>query len=306
MQFLQPLSNLQKAAHSWFDFGFNVIPLIPHSKQTAVKWDVWLKKLSNHKISHYWLQNPTCEVGFIVGDEIIVFDADSPESISALESIEKTHGITPNLIVQTSKGVHHYFKRTAGTVAKSDAHCTTQFPKRIDVKTGRAMVVLPPSTGKTIVFIGANNANALVEAGQNFIDAVYFHNGRNIKVTSPRNQSSSSTIQLESNYLGLKALLARIDADCGYGDWLRVLMGIFHETEGSEEGFAIANAWSQGGDKYRGESEIRSKWRSFNSRPSRPVTLRTIMAMVKDGHTLYLEANDPFKIISNVTAGGVQ
>jgi hypothetical protein len=98
----------------------------------------------------YWAQHPSHEVGFIVGDDVIVFDADSPKSIAALALLEKTFDITPSLTVNTSKGQHHYYKRTPGTYAKSDSHNTEKHPERIDVKTGRALVILPPSTGKEV------------------------------------------------------------------------------------------------------------------------------------------------------------
>jgi hypothetical protein len=56
----------------------------------------------------------------------------------------------------------------------------------------------------------------------------------------------------------LGAVLYDIDAGCGYGDWIRVLMAIKYETQGSEEGFKLADAWSSGGSNYKG---IRSPWR---------------------------------------------
>ena len=138
------------AAIYWYTFGLAVIPIIPGTKLPAVKWDPWLAALSLETISAYWAQHPDHEVGFIVGDGVIVFDADSPESITALALLEKTFDISPNLTVNTSKGQHHYFRRASGTYAKSDSHSTEEHPERIDVKTGRALVILPPSTGKEV------------------------------------------------------------------------------------------------------------------------------------------------------------
>ena len=138
------------AAIYWYTFGLAVIPIIPGTKLPAVKWDPWLAALSLETISAYWAQHPDHEVGFIVGDGVIVFDADSPESITALALLEKTFDISPNLTVNTSKGQHHYFQRASGTYAKSDSHSTEEHPERIDVKTGRALVILPPSTGKEV------------------------------------------------------------------------------------------------------------------------------------------------------------
>lgn len=299
-----PSNSLRESALDWFKYGYRVIPLIPDFKQPATKWDGWLEGLSLPKITAYWLQHPKHELGFIVGDEHIVFDADSPESVAALVALEETHCIKSNLIIKTKKGVHHHFKRAAGTVAKSDSHCTTQHPERIDVKTGRAMVILPPSTGKSIAVNETQNANALTEVGQDFIDAVYRHNGRNAQ--SPTVQSASAvrhSATSENSHLGLQALLAHIDADCGYDDWLRVLMGIFHYTRGSEDGFEIADNWSSGGSKYCGENAIRAKWNSFDPEHPRPVTIGTIISMVDNGYEIYITAEEQFENISDAVGG---
>lgn len=302
-----PSSPFREAAYFWYEYGYNVIPLHPGSKQTAVKWDGWLAELSLPTITSHWQQNPTHELGFITNEDVIVLDADSIESVAALMHLEKVHGIKPNLIVKTAKGEHHHFKRAKGILAKSSAHCTKLYPNRIDVKTGRAMVILPPSTGKSIALNNAKNANALTEVGQDFIDAVNRHNGRG----EPQFKSQTNSIipkqaNSENSYLGLKALLEHIDADSGYDDWLRVLMGIFHYTRGSDDGFDIANAWSGNGTKYQGENEIRSKWNTFDLQHPRPVTIATIMYMVDGGPEIYHEAENPFEVITAVAVGGAQ
>lgn len=302
---LSTYSNFRKAAIDWYKFGYNVFPIIPGTKKPAVKWGPSEAELSRQAITSYWLQNPTHELSFIVGDDYIVFDADSPESIAALAKIEKAFDITSNLTVKTTKGVHHHYKRAKGTVAKSDAHCTDKFPARIDVKTGRALVILPPSTGKFILLNEAENASDLTEVGQDFIDAINRHNGRNERQSSG---SSALTIRKPSNskngYFGLKALLARINPDCGYDDWLRVLMGIFYHTGGSDDGFKIADTWSSGGSKYCGENAIRAKWNSFDPEHPRPVTIGTIISMVNNGYEIYMTAEEPFEAIDDAAEGG--
>lgn len=143
-------TNFCRAALFWFDFGFDVIPIIPNTKQPALKWDPWLENLSHETIRQHWKKHPDHEVGFILGDGIIVYDADTPMAIGALQEIEEAFDISPNLVMRTLKGEHHYFKRAPGTYAKSDSHSSESHPERIDVKTGRALVILPPSTGKEV------------------------------------------------------------------------------------------------------------------------------------------------------------
>src|SRR5665647_160690 len=92
-------SNVAGALH-WLDFGFHPIPTVPTAKRTVVSWDEWLKDLSARKINVHWATNPAHELGLIVGDELIVLDADSAESIAALAALEKVHDVTPSMVVK--------------------------------------------------------------------------------------------------------------------------------------------------------------------------------------------------------------
>jgi hypothetical protein len=47
------LPDFKRAALSWYEFGFSVIPIIPGTKLPAVKWDPWLDGLSPKKIRVY-------------------------------------------------------------------------------------------------------------------------------------------------------------------------------------------------------------------------------------------------------------
>lgn len=79
----------------------------------------------------------------------------------------------------------------------------------------------------------------------------------------------------------LTELLWQIDPDVGYSDWFRVLMVIFYATDGSEEGFELADCWSSKGSKYKGTREIRSKWRSFDPDCSNPVGIGTLVRIAR-------------------------
>ena len=81
----------------------------------------------------------------------------------------------------------------------------------------------------------------------------------------------------------IKTLLESIDPDCCYPEWLRALMAIFNESNGSEEGFDIANEWSSQGRKYKGEYEIRYKWGTFRLGSDNPITIATLVKMARDG-----------------------
>ena len=96
----------------------------------------------------------------------------------------------------------------------------------------------------------------------------------------PRSLSQQNPANLER----VRQLLDQLDPDLPYAGWLRALMGIYHESGGSEEGFEIANEWSSQGQKYKGEKEVRAKWRSFTLKLRRPVTIGTLIQMVNSQH----------------------
>ena len=59
-------------------------------------------------------------------------------------------------------------------------------------------------------------------------------------------------------------LLSYIPPDCGYGDWLAVLMGLHDKFAGSQTGLALAEKWSASGAKYK-PGEVAAKWSGFQS-----------------------------------------
>ena len=115
-------------------------------------------------------------------------------------------------------------------------------------------------------------------------------------IKAPSNTSNEGLSQLN-------ALLDYIDPDCGYDDWLRVLMAIHHETGASAEGLELADVWSSLGDKYQGTLEVREKWESFRLDHPNPITIATLKQMVAangyDWIGIVSAAEDPFLPIDN-------
>ena len=77
-------------------------------------------------------------------------------------------------------------------------------------------------------------------------------------------------------------LLDQIDPDLTYGEWLRVVMGVYHETGGSEDGFELVDAWCSKGHKYGGTRGTRYKWNSFSLDSEPLVTMGTLIWMVNN------------------------
>lgn len=72
--------------------------------------------------------------------------------------------------------------------------------------------------------------------------------------------------------------LSFISPECGYEDWIRVGMAIHSELH--DAGFAVWDNWSSHSQKYPGEKELRSHWKSFGR--STGITIGTLFRMAMD------------------------
>jgi len=276
-------SRMRDAALFWYQYGLKPIPLAPGKKYSSVKWDEWLDGLSAKKIRAHWERHPSHEIGCIVGPEMIVFDADAKESQAALKVIETKFGIAPTLLVRTRRGEHHYYRRAANTYAKPEGYGTDEHPEKIDIRTDRSLIVLPPSTGKSIAIGEATIAEELTVIGQDVIDAVYQHNGTRLALPGEESATTEERGPVSSSQLRiLLALLEHLDADLGFGEWTRALIVIFNVTHGSDGGLDIADSWSSQGKKYRSRKEIEAKWKSFDPDHPQPLKLGTLIRMVRE------------------------
>ncbi|EED30558.1 Primase C terminal 2 family protein [gamma proteobacterium NOR5-3] len=277
------------AALDLFRRGFTPIPLRRGTKATAVKWDPWVEDLSEEKIRHHFNKYPNHELAVLLNDELLVLDADTPDAVSALHQLLKSYEITPTLSVNSARGCHVYLRRASGTYAKSDAPNKDANPAAIDIKTGRAITAFPPSTGKSIDVDEIERVSDLPEVDQVFIDAVYRHNGRDAprplsKQTPPATVLVPlSSSELEHKRTRIAELLAHIDPDTGYHDWLRIGIAIYVELEGAPVGFQLFDEWSAKGTKYPGTAALQDKWGKFGRYGGRRVTIATIAMLARDG-----------------------
>lgn len=286
-------SNLEGALW-WMQFGYRVIPLVPGQKRPAVTYHPWLDKLSTDAVRQHWTAHPNHEVGAVLDNTQLVLDADSPEADEALSRIGAQFGLVPALIVKTRRGHHHHFRLTQGTFAKPDSHDSEKFPDRIDVRASNNSVLLTPSHGKSVERLDVGHSDDLPRADQDFVDAVFQHNGRSVPRPAPDVPEERAAVTTDP--ATLSQLLDHIDADCGYQDWLNVLMAIFHETAGSDSGLAVADAWSKKAGSYKGRADVETKWRSFSGEVANPVTIATLIARARDaGAKVSAILQDDFK-----------
>jgi len=298
------LTSNRAGALQWLGFGLDVIPIRPGTKLPAVKWDPWLQRLSVRQIVEHWTANPTHEVGFIVGEGLVVFDADSPKAAAALVEAECRFGVLPSMIVQTTRGEHHYFQKSPELPCKTTCKTVGDGPNdRIDIKTGRTMVVLPPSTGKVLAKFGdpllerADQMNAAPFRLLRHFGALVVPNDAGHCGPVVAEAPSAQTMRL------LVAGLNHLSADCDYDTWLRIGAIAFHVSGGTQEGLDCFDAWSATGVKYKGLCEVRAKWKTFRLDHPRPLTMATLRFMLteqgEDWMDICAEADgDVFQVIA--------
>ena len=91
--------------------------------------------------------------------------------------------------------------------------------------------------------------------------------------------SRITTSNLETTTDEVWELLSHIPSDCGYRDWLTVLMGLHNRYRGSNEGLQIADEWSRKGNKYK-PGEVAQKWAGFEF--GRGTSWASVPALARD------------------------
>lgn len=251
------ITNLARALQ-WYEFGLSVIPLSPDSKRTSVTWDTWLEGLTEELVVEFWTRYPDHMVGHILGPDLLMLDADSPQSLAVLHQIEASLDATPRLVCQTSKGEHHYFKRAPGTYAHNCGFTTETSPDKIDVRTGRGMAKLHGLTD----IVEVEHSSELSVVGQDFIDAIWRRNGKDAPRQIPPKASNGSDLPMEKD--AVNDFLACIKPEAlDYDEWLHVGMAL--QDEMHEAGLEMWDSWSQSDPRYQGTDDLLVHWSSFES-----------------------------------------
>jgi len=295
------------AALDYFDRGFQVIPVVPGTKQSAVKWDPWLNGLTREVVQDTW-SNQRYDVGVILGPNIYVLDSDSDQAEAAIQRICAEHGIHSNKIVKTKRGYHHYFSLTPGTTIHSRTFSTEHHPSRIDVKTGRSMMVMPPSGGRYLITTSSPTVTELIVVTPDFIEAIRRHNSPETELKPIPKALAAPNDPPQLSGKEWRILIDHLDPDMPHDDWIKVGMALHHYFAGSDEGLEIFDYWSSKGKKYKGRKELEQKWRSFKhlrdlGRPG--YTMGTVCRMVEDlGHDWQMvcaDAQGAFEVCAPVT-----
>ena len=184
----EPSPDNRENALKWSDYGLVVTPVEPGSMKPAVDVERWPADCDRGAVDAHWRKRPSDEVAFIVGSNLIVVNADSPEAQAALLQLERTFDCWPNLTVNTPLGVEHYFLRTKGSRVPPELEGCQRHIGHIGLKTGQSFVMLPPHGGKALGLHQACSISDFPEVGQAFIDAVQRRNSEPYKMAAAGNR----------------------------------------------------------------------------------------------------------------------
>ena len=285
-----------QAALDLFQKGFCPIPIKPATKKPACYWDRWREGLDEDKIRHHFSEHPDHELGVLTETGLLVLDADTPQGVAALHQLRVDLDLEPRVIVQTSRGEHHYYRLGDGVFAKQHAPKKDESPERFDIKAGRAMVVVPPSGARSYQVDSIEHANDLQALTQDQVDALFRYNGaappRPVELALPSAASlpqndavAASSKPAEGVVAALpraRALLDHITPDCSYSDWFRVCAALYAASGGEAEGFQLFDEWSSNGTKYKGPAETKKQWHYCRRYAGRRVTLATIAHLARE------------------------
>lgn len=93
----------------------------------------------------------------------------------------------------------------------------------------------------------------------------------------------------------MRKLLAQLDSDAPFPEWINVGLALHHEFRGGQVGFDLWDEWSAGAAKYRGTDDLVKHWSTFGRSTGPLVTARSLMqlaciASVDDFDDMTIEA----------------
>ena len=239
--------------------------------------------------------------GIVLNNKMMVVDVDAANGKKGLESkakLEKELGDTlENLctfIVESGSGAgstHYYFRKDEDV--KIRKKLTKEYPD-IDFLSEGAYVVSPLSLHKTggvysfpiksksdplNITSAPDELISIIERKNEFIDYI-------------SQDAGSCTLQ------EIESMLATIDPDIDYDEWMKVCFAVHHETGGAHEGYELFDKWCSGalnsnhsGSKYPGAASTYDKWKEGFKPSESKVTIATLYRMAYDFGWEGLSAN---------------
>jgi hypothetical protein len=252
--------------------GWAVFPAPAGSKKSHASKNTnganWGATSDPDQIRRYWQRWPDANLGFPTGvhADFFVVEADTVkghgvDGIENLKRLETQNGKIPTTVeaVSPSGSRHFYFLYPRGVRVKNSEN---KIAAGIDVRGDGGMVIAPPSLRGNGVYSWINSPEdtKFVEC-PNWLLTMILNTQTPKKTERPHTPTPFKPAQNDE----VQELLSYIDPDAGgYEDWRNVLFALHDHYNGSEEGKAVADAWSAQGGKYVA-GEVAYMWDRFKA-----------------------------------------
>lgn len=135
--FREPYMSLLNWAKKYLSLGYSVIPIAFKDKKPVLSsWTEYQKRLPTQEEILQWFNGTKRNIAIVTGkiSNLVVIDIDNPEANKEIvELLDKAETVT----VQTSRGLHYYFKH--------DERVKNAKLPGIDIKSDGSYVIAPPS-----------------------------------------------------------------------------------------------------------------------------------------------------------------
>jgi hypothetical protein len=260
--------------------GWHVFPAPPDGSKKSLKsakfsnGRAWGMTTDPDEIARDYRRWPDANIGIATGaiSGVFVVEADTKEGheidgIASLRALEARHGALPPTLtaISPSGSLHWYFRQPADIAINNT---TSKLAPGVDVRGDGGMVLAPPSLRPGKGAYVWTSELAPTDAPSWLIELV----------TKNESEHVANETLLAEDIDEIAAAVAAIPsiASLGWDGWNRIAMAIYGATDGSEEGFAIFDAFSQRcAEKYDAPG-ARDRWDKLHSCPPNRIGAGTL------------------------------
>lgn len=284
-----------------YDLGYHSIIPLRGKRPTIANWQK-ITDIGKHPDILFSSSNPNAELNIgLVTTDYFVFDFDYSTEKLALTRIKQIQlALGPGLVRDGASNHYQLLYYTNKAIQSFKVEDPLSPPGATNIcnirsKGSQSLVLgVHPDTKRKIEWL---NSRSILTIPRNEILANIFDIQNHIykldfvkkerAVFEPsvasRSTGQSNNIPCGLNEYEIREMLEKIGAESlsDYSEWLKVLMALHHETEGSDFGLQLAIEHSRKWPKFGSDKEVKQKWQSFSNFTEGPkVTFRSILKKV--------------------------
>lgn len=214
----------------------------------------------------------------VLTEHSLVIDIDIKNNENAFEKAKefcKDLGIEYEFNVKTPSGGFHIYLEKDKKI-KIKKKYLNKYGRGVEFKSKGSYVLIPPS-------VIDNNKYEYLGNKEKFIKLNEKQNEKLKEIFKQAKKEIKNEIKKEYKEISkqeIKEILNKLDPDCDYDMWIKVMIGLHNHYKGSMEGFILWKEWSEGGLKYREnkENEMEYKYLNYSAEGvDKKVTIGTLL-----------------------------